>query len=208
MNGARPWFMIQSAFLPHSRRCSCLDPANHPKPSSFISLISSRPPHALSFLICSTREHPRPHRPRLKIRVHTGLQLSKRVPGATRGAFGPCHTCLWWRMAPAQMRQPTLSFAARPVQSRAPDAVVDASLAPVKRAKLEDPATPDGGPPSVSGALPYAALTNVFDKIEATSSRLEIVALISALFKTTAQHHPDDLLKVVYLSINRVSECL
>lgn len=58
---------------------------------------------------------------------------------------------------------------------------------------------------SKSGKLPYANLTKVFDKIEATSLRLEMTAICSQFFCDTLEQLSAEMLtKVVYLFINRL----
>lgn len=54
------------------------------------------------------------------------------------------------------------------------------------------------------GPLPYRDLALAFEKIEKTSSRLEITAILTKFFKETALNHADDLLHAVYLCINKV----
>lgn len=53
-------------------------------------------------------------------------------------------------------------------------------------------------------SVPYAALTATFSKIDATSKRLEISAYLTHFLVEVIQKTPDDLLKSVYLCINRV----
>lgn len=52
--------------------------------------------------------------------------------------------------------------------------------------------------------IPYAAVCEVFDKIEATSKRLEIIKLASDFFLKVLQTNPNDLIYVTYLFINRL----
>jgi DNA ligase-1 len=59
--------------------------------------------------------------------------------------------------------------------------------------------------------VPYAALVATFEKIEATTKRLEILSLLTQFFLVVAKRDTvtdvkgSNLLKVVYLCINRVS---
>ncbi|KAK9322496.1 hypothetical protein V1517DRAFT_323310 [Lipomyces orientalis] len=53
--------------------------------------------------------------------------------------------------------------------------------------------------------VPYAALCATFEKIEATTKRLEIISYCSAFFQEVLTLTPDSLLQVVYLFINRLS---
>lgn len=59
--------------------------------------------------------------------------------------------------------------------------------------------------------MPYAALVSTFEKIEATTKRLEIMEILTQFLlvvakRDTAKEAKDSsLLKVVYLCINRVS---
>lgn len=59
--------------------------------------------------------------------------------------------------------------------------------------------------------VPYAALVATFERIEATTKRLEILSLLTQFLlvvakRDTAKEAKDsNLLKVVYLCINRVS---
>ncbi len=57
--------------------------------------------------------------------------------------------------------------------------------------------------------VPYAALTNVFSKIEATTKRLEKTALLTSFLLLVIQRsssgNAQSLLQAVYLCINRVS---
>ncbi|KAJ9099620.1 DNA ligase 1 [Naganishia cerealis] len=53
--------------------------------------------------------------------------------------------------------------------------------------------------------IPYAKLTEVFEKIEGESSRLAITAIVSQFFQEILeQSSPDKLVKIVYLFINRL----
>ncbi|KAM0751748.1 ATP-dependent DNA ligase [Meredithblackwellia eburnea MCA 4105] len=52
--------------------------------------------------------------------------------------------------------------------------------------------------------VPYAALTAVFDAVEATTKRLEISALLTSLLVEVIEKKEEDLIKVVYLCINRL----
>lgn len=52
--------------------------------------------------------------------------------------------------------------------------------------------------------VPYAALTATFSKIEATTKRLEISAYLTRFLIDVIEKTPEDLLKTVYLCINRV----
>jgi DNA ligase-1 len=49
----------------------------------------------------------------------------------------------------------------------------------------------------------YAALTATFSKIEATTKRLEISAYLTRFLVDVIEKTPEDLLKTVYLCINR-----
>ncbi|GAA5886325.1 hypothetical protein JCM5296_001868, partial [Sporobolomyces johnsonii] len=51
--------------------------------------------------------------------------------------------------------------------------------------------------------VPYAALTATFDKIDATTKRLEISAYLTRFLVDVIEKTPGDLLKTVYLCINR-----
>lgn len=59
--------------------------------------------------------------------------------------------------------------------------------------------------------VPYAALVSTFEKIEATTKRLEILNLLTQFLLVVAKRDTatsikdSNLLKVVYLCINRVS---
>lgn len=54
-------------------------------------------------------------------------------------------------------------------------------------------------------SVPYAALTATFDAISQTTKRLEISALLTNFLVEVIEKQPEDLLKTVYLCINRVS---
>lgn len=54
-------------------------------------------------------------------------------------------------------------------------------------------------------SVPYAALTATFDKIDATTKRLEISAYLTRFLVDVIEKTPKDLLRTVYLCINRVS---
>ena len=60
-------------------------------------------------------------------------------------------------------------------------------------------------------SVPYAALVSTFEKIEATTKRLEILNLLTQFLLVVAKRDTatsikdSNLLKVVYLCINRVS---
>ncbi|GAA5941308.1 DNA ligase (ATP) CDC9 [Sporobolomyces koalae] len=53
--------------------------------------------------------------------------------------------------------------------------------------------------------VPYAALTATFDKIAATTKRLEISAYLTRFLVDVIERTPKDLLRVVYLCINRLA---
>jgi len=54
-------------------------------------------------------------------------------------------------------------------------------------------------------SVPYAALVNAYEKIEATSKRLEIQEIMTTFFSRILEKSPDNLLEMIYLCINRVS---
>ena len=53
-------------------------------------------------------------------------------------------------------------------------------------------------------SVPYAALTSVFQAIDATTKRLEISAYLTQFLVDVIEKTPGDLRHVVYLCINRV----
>lgn len=57
--------------------------------------------------------------------------------------------------------------------------------------------------------MPYAALVSTFEKIEATTKRLEILNILTQFLLVVAKRDTDpkatNILKTVYLCINRVS---
>ncbi|GAA5822608.1 hypothetical protein JCM5353_005502 [Sporobolomyces roseus] len=53
--------------------------------------------------------------------------------------------------------------------------------------------------------VPYAALTATFDKIDATTKRLEISAYLTRFLVDVIEKTPKDLLRTVYLCINRLA---
>ena len=61
-------------------------------------------------------------------------------------------------------------------------------------------------------SVPYAALVATFEKIEATSKRLEILSILTQFLLVVAQRDTattakdSNLLRVVYLCINRVCD--
>ncbi|KAF0382843.1 ATP-dependent DNA ligase [Gigaspora margarita] len=52
--------------------------------------------------------------------------------------------------------------------------------------------------------VPYAALCKTFEKIEATTKRLEIQELLTTFFVQVIELSPDNLLEALYLCINRI----
>ncbi|KDN40090.1 ATP-dependent DNA ligase [Tilletiaria anomala UBC 951] len=52
--------------------------------------------------------------------------------------------------------------------------------------------------------VPYSALTETFEKIEATTKRLEILQHLTLLLQQVSERSPDNLLRIVYLCINRL----
>lgn len=64
---------------------------------------------------------------------------------------------------------------------------------------------------SYTRSVPYAALVSAFEKIEATTKRLEILQILTQFLLAVARRETatdaktSNLLKVVYLCINRVS---
>jgi len=63
----------------------------------------------------------------------------------------------------------------------------------------------DFNPDLLRFSVPYAALTAVFEAIDATTKRLEISAYLTQFLVDVIDKTPGDLLHVVYLCINRVS---
>jgi len=65
--------------------------------------------------------------------------------------------------------------------------------------------------PQLTFSVPYAALVSTFEKIEATTKRLEILNILTQFLLVVAKRDTSttikdsNLLKVVYLCINRVS---
>ena len=55
-------------------------------------------------------------------------------------------------------------------------------------------------------SVPYAALVYTLQLIEGTTKRLEIAAYLTSFLVQVIERTPDELLKVVYLCINRVSD--
>lgn len=53
--------------------------------------------------------------------------------------------------------------------------------------------------------VPYSAIVDVFEKIEATTKRLEIQDLLCSLFRSIIVLTPEDLLPAVYLACNQVA---
>ena len=53
-------------------------------------------------------------------------------------------------------------------------------------------------------SVPYAALVHTLSKIESTTKRLEIASYLTQFLTKVMQTTPGDLLKVVYLCINRL----
>lgn len=68
-----------------------------------------------------------------------------------------------------------------------------------KRPDKESKATWKAGDP-----VPYAALTSTFNAISKTTKRLEISRLLTNFLMEVIQRTPGDLLKTVYLCINRL----
>lgn len=56
----------------------------------------------------------------------------------------------------------------------------------------------------LSLSVPYAALAQTFDAIGATTKRLEITALLTHFLVDVIERTPGDLIRTVYLCINRV----
>ncbi|CAG8519262.1 16403_t:CDS:10 [Cetraspora pellucida] len=52
--------------------------------------------------------------------------------------------------------------------------------------------------------VPYAALCKTFEKIEATTKRLEIQEHLTTFFVQIIEHSPDNLLETLYLCLNRI----
>ena len=74
------------------------------------------------------------------------------------------------------------------------DAKVKGSFHPIKDATWK------AGTP-----VPYRAICDVFEKIEATTKRLEIQEMLCNLFRSVIALTPDDLLATVYLACNSVA---
>lgn len=66
----------------------------------------------------------------------------------------------------------------------------------------------------LTGRVPYAALVTTFEKIEKTTKRLEILEILTQFLLAVAKRDTatdaknSNLLKVVYLCINRVSQLI
>lgn len=56
-----------------------------------------------------------------------------------------------------------------------------------------------------SSSVPYAALAEVFERIDSTTKRLEIAEYLTTFLTNVISRTPADLIKVIYLCINRVS---
>lgn len=88
----------------------------------------------------------------------------------------------------------------------------DPALKGEKEAIVEAPiAEEDGNQIKISGvpvipgtSMPYVALTNTFEKLEATPKRLEINAICAEFFHEVLKVAPHELSKVTYLFINRL----
>jgi hypothetical protein len=55
---------------------------------------------------------------------------------------------------------------------------------------------------------PYLALANTLLAIEETSSRLRIIEILANYFRSVMVQNPSDLLPSIYLTLNRLGECL
>lgn len=53
-------------------------------------------------------------------------------------------------------------------------------------------------------SVPYAALAEVFERIDSTTKRLEIAEYLTTFLTNVITRTPGDLVKVIYLCINRV----
>lgn len=87
------------------------------------------------------------------------------------------------------------------------------SEAPKKQPKAEDTNTGGNHPKNeveencnmVAGKpIPYKALTDTFEKVEATTKRLEINSIVTEFFLEVLRVNPRDLGKVTYLFINKL----
>lgn len=76
----------------------------------------------------------------------------------------------------------------------------EAAKSPLK-AEPEDPSRTTGQRKS---AIEYLTLTNAFEKIEATTKRLEITQICTDLFTSVIKEEPQALPRVTYLCINRL----
>lgn len=53
--------------------------------------------------------------------------------------------------------------------------------------------------------MPYLALAHTLEQIEAESSRLKIVEILSNFFRSVIVLSPDDLLPSIYLCLNKLA---
>ena len=54
-------------------------------------------------------------------------------------------------------------------------------------------------------AVPYSHLATAYEKIEATSKRLEIAAILTKALRCIIELTPDDLLPAIYLCVNKLA---
>ncbi|KAK9466363.1 hypothetical protein V1512DRAFT_263455 [Lipomyces arxii] len=78
------------------------------------------------------------------------------------------------------------------------EAEVKAEQTMINKILVKNPSWPAGSP------VPYAALCATFEKIEATTKRLDIIAYCSAFYQEVLALTPSSLLSVIYLFINRL----
>ena len=94
----------------------------------------------------------------------------------------------------------TPSAPKRPSEEAPKDATV--AKKPKPAAKTEAPATTDG---QWTGAVPYAAVAASFQRIEATTKRLEIQAIVCELLEAVIARAPNDLEAILFLLCNKVA---
>lgn len=99
----------------------------------------------------------------------------------------------------------TKSKASSPFVSNDSNTKEEGKESPVPIAQIQKEASSiEPVKPLEDGSLPYGFVVDTFEKIEATSSRLKIVAFAAELFLEVLRINPSELTNVVYLCINRL----
>ena len=110
----------------------------------------------------------------------------------------------FFKPKPTQKKKAETPAVKRPSEEPSKDATAakKPKPAPAPAAKAEPATNADG---QWTGQVPYAAVAATFSRIEATTKRLEIQAIVCELLEQTIARAPNDLEAILFLLCNKVA---